>query len=81
MEDPITIRLKEKSDCLRVYKDIFYNNTIDFKAKSISKDENITFIEFSLKLNDAIFRGADVLIWKNNKILERRAYVDIPKIL
>lgn len=46
MEDHITIRLKEKSDCLRVYKDIFYNNTIDFKAKSISKDENITFIKY-----------------------------------
>ena len=81
LEDPITIKLKGKKDCLKVYEDMFKHNTIEFKPRSIYQDGNVTFVEFDLKLSDLNLRGVDLIIWKDEKILERRAYIDVPKIL
>ena len=80
LEDPVVKRIEGKEEVLKAIKGIFDSCTIlDFSAKNIYQDENTTIIEFTLKLDDTILMGTDIIEWQDNKMKELRAYLDIPK--
>lgn len=81
LEDPVVKRVEGKVDVLKAIESIFNScETLDFSAKNIYIDGNITIIEFVLKLDDTILTGTDIIEWENNKMKELRAYLDIPKV-
>lgn len=80
LEDPVVKRVEGKKEVLKTIKGIFDScSTLDFNAKNIYQDENTTIIEFTLKLDDIVLSGTDIIEWENNKMKELRAYLDIPK--
>ncbi|AXX91789.1 ketosteroid isomerase [Malaciobacter molluscorum LMG 25693] len=80
LEDPVVKRIEGKVEVLKVIKGIFEScTTLNFSAKNIYQDNQITIIEFTLKLDDTILTGTDIIEWKDNKMKEIRAYLDIPK--
>lgn len=80
LEDPVIKRIKGKIEVLKAIKGIFDSCTIlDFTARNIYQDSQITIIEFVLKLDNTILTGTDIIEWENNKMKELRAYLDIPK--
>ncbi|EIY6495413.1 nuclear transport factor 2 family protein [Campylobacter lari] len=80
LEDPIVKKVKGKQKCLEVIIGIFKNyNKLNFSAKNIYIDGNISCIEFILKLDDIVLQGVDILEFNGKKIKELRAYLDIPK--
>jgi ketosteroid isomerase-like protein len=80
LEDPVVKRIEGKEEVLKAIKGIFDScNTLNFNAKNIYQDNQITIIEFVLKLDDTILTGTDIIEWENNKMKELRAYLDIPK--
>ncbi len=80
LEDPVVKRIEGKEECLKAIENIFKNcNKLSFSAKNIFQDKNITFIEFILILDDIRLEGVDIIEWHDKKIVELRAYLDIPK--
>lgn len=80
LEDPVVKRVEGKKEVLKTIKGIFDScSTLDFNAKNIYQDGNTTIIEFTLKLDDIVLSGTDIIEWENNKMKELRAYLDIPK--
>ncbi|EOI2266597.1 nuclear transport factor 2 family protein [Campylobacter jejuni] len=80
LEDPVVKRIEGKEECLKAIENIFKNcNKLSFSAKNIFQDKNITFIEFILILDDIRLEGVDIIEWHDEKIVELRAYLDIPK--
>lgn len=80
LEDPVVKRIESKKEVLKAIKDIFEScEILDFIAKNIYQDNQTTIIEFSLKLDDTILIGTDIIEWEDNKMKELRAYLDIPK--
>ncbi|NBL00058.1 MAG: nuclear transport factor 2 family protein [Erysipelotrichia bacterium] len=80
LEDPVVKRIEGKVKVLETMKGMFDScDTLDFSAKNIYQDGNTTIIEFLLKLDDTTLTGTDIIAWKNNKMKELRAYLDIPK--
>lgn len=80
LEDPVVKRVEGKEEVLKAIKGIFDScTTLDFSAKNIYQDEQTTIIEFTLKLDDTVLIGTDIVEWKNNKMKELRAYLDVPK--
>jgi len=80
LEDPIVKRIEGKDEVLKAIKGIFHSyKALVFNAKNIFQDENTTIIEFTLKLDNTVLTGADIIEWKDNKMKELRAYLDIPK--
>lgn len=57
----------------------FFKNDISFSAKEIITDDETkddhSVIHFTLKVNDQIFHGADIIKWKNSKIISLIAYL------
>lgn len=81
LEDPVIKRVEGKSLALEAINKIFKGCTrLDFFAKNIFEDENVTCIEFVLLLDDLRLEGVDVINWRNGKMVELRAYLDIPKV-
>lgn len=80
LEDPIVKRIEGKDKCLSAIKNIFEGcKELSFSAKNIFQDQNTTFIEFILTLDELRLEGVDILEWQDEKIVELRAYLDIPK--
>ncbi|HEB9328855.1 TPA: nuclear transport factor 2 family protein [Campylobacter coli] len=80
LEDPIVKRIEGKDKCLSVINNIFVScKKLNFSAKNIFQDKNITFIEFILMLDEVRLEGVDIIEWQDGKIVELRAYLDIPK--
>ena len=80
LEDPVVKRIEGKEEVLQAINGIFDScTTLDFSAKNIYQDNQTTIIEFTLKLDDTILTGTDIIEWENNKMKELRAYLDIPK--
>ncbi|HEA8077162.1 TPA: nuclear transport factor 2 family protein [Campylobacter jejuni] len=80
LEDPVVKRIEGKNECLKTIEDIFSScNYLQFEAKNIYQDNNTIFIEFILNLDDKKLEGVDIIEWKNEKMLELRAYLDTPK--
>ncbi len=80
LEDPIIKRIEGKDKCLAAINNIFTSyKKLNFSAKNIFQDKNITFIEFILMLDEVKLEGVDIIEWQDGKIVELRAYLDIPK--
>lgn len=56
--------------------DLFDN--LEFKIRNIFQEYKTTIIEFILTLDDMSLSGLDIIEWKDNKIKELRAYLDVP---
>lgn len=80
LEDPVVKRIEGKDEVLKAIKNIFNScNTLNFFSNNIFQDGNTTIIEFTLKLDDTILAGTDIIEWEDNKMKELRAYLDVPK--
>jgi ketosteroid isomerase-like protein len=80
LEDPIVKRLEGKVAALEAISNIFTGcSRIEFFAKNIYRDGDTTMIEFVLILDDTRLDGLDILNWRDGKLQELRAYLDIPK--
>lgn len=80
LEDPVVKRIDGKEEVLKAIEGIFNScSTLQFSAKNIYQDNQTTIIEFTLKLDDTVLSGTDIIEWKDNKMKELRAYLDIPK--
>ena len=80
LEDPIVKRLEGKTLALEAISNIFTGcSQIKFFAKNIYQDGDTTMIEFVLILDSTQLEGVDILNWRDGKIKELRAYLDIPK--
>ncbi|EMK3524581.1 nuclear transport factor 2 family protein [Campylobacter jejuni] len=80
LEDPVVKRIEGKEECLKTIENIFKScKKLSFSAKNIFQDKNTTFIEFILILDGTRLEGVDIIEWHNEKIVELRAYLDIPK--
>lgn len=80
LEDPVVKRIEGRDKCLLAIKNIFTScEKLNFSAKNIFQDKNTTFIEFILILDEAKLEGVDIIEWQGEKIVELRAYLDIPK--
>ena len=79
-------RLVGKSEVVREVKNIFDANPgLIFETKNIYISENPTanvgftsILEFRLELEELTLEGIDVIDWLDNKIIELRAYVNLP---
>lgn len=81
LEDPVVIRMEGKKAVLEAIQGIFDScQKLTFEGKNIYQDGYTTIIEFSLKLDDTILTGTDIIEWsETGKMNELRAYLDIPK--
>ncbi|EAL8577458.1 nuclear transport factor 2 family protein [Campylobacter jejuni] len=80
LEDPVVKRIEGKEECLKAIENIFKScKELSFSAKNIFQDKNTTFIEFTLMLDETKLEGVDIIEWYDEKIVELRAYLDIPK--
>ncbi len=80
LEDPVIKRVEGKESVLKAIFEIFNScEMLNFSAKNIYQDGNTTIIEFTLKLDDTVLIGTDIIEWENDKMKELRAYLDIPK--
>jgi ketosteroid isomerase-like protein len=79
LEDPIVKRIEGKIKVLEAINNIFNScDKLDFIAKNIYQDNDTTIIEFKLKLDDTILTGSDIIQWEDEKMIELRAYLDVP---
>lgn len=77
LQDPVVKRISGKNECLRAIKNIFDSaNRLNFVAKNIYNEKETTFIEFVLTLDDLKLEGVDIIEWKDEKMVELRAYLD-----
>jgi ketosteroid isomerase-like protein len=81
LEDPVVKRIEGKKEVLAAIQGIFNScEQLNFEAKNIYQDTQTTIIEFTLKLDDTILTGTDIIEWNDNGTMsELRAYLDIPK--
>lgn len=80
LEDPVVNRVEGKAAALECIKGIFDScSALEFSAKNIFQDGEVTIIEFTLQIDDTMLEGTDIIEWENGKICELRAYLDIPK--
>ncbi|MFQ6343004.1 nuclear transport factor 2 family protein [Campylobacter sp. VTCC 70190] len=80
LEDPVVKRIEGKDKCLLAIQNIFEScKELNFSAKNIFQDKDITFIEFILILDGNRIEGVDIIEWRDERIIELRAYLDIPK--
>lgn len=77
LQDPVVKRIFGKNECLKAIENIFKSaNKINFSAKNIYQDKDVTFIEFILTLDSLKLEGVDIIEWKDKKMVELRAYLD-----
>ena len=81
LEDPVVKRIEGKKEVLAAIQRIFNScEHLSFEAKNIYQENQITIIEFTLKLDGTILTGTDIIEWnKQSQMSELRAYLDIPK--
>lgn len=80
LEDPAVKRIEGKKECLMAIDNIFGScKKLSFSAKNIYEDDKTTLIEFILELDSLRLEGVDIIEWKDGKMLELRAYLDMPK--
>ncbi|MDD4855878.1 MAG: nuclear transport factor 2 family protein [Sulfuricurvum sp.] len=81
LEDPVVKRIEGKKEVLVAIQGIFNScERLSFEAKNIYQDNQTTIIEFTLKLDETILTGTDIIEWNDNGTMsELRAYLDIPK--
>jgi ketosteroid isomerase-like protein len=79
LEDPVVTRVEGKKPALDVIQGIFDScETLLFLDRNIFEEGSVTIIEFDLTLDDTVIQGVDIILWKDNKMQELRAYLDTP---
>ena len=78
LEDPVVKRVDGKAAALAAVANIF-NSVIDlrFRARNIFVDGNTSLIEFVLELDGKVLTGVDVIEWRDGRMTELRAYLDV----
>jgi hypothetical protein len=81
LEDPVVKRIEGKKEVLAAIQGIFNScEYLSFIAKNIYRDNQTTVIEFTLKVDETILSGTDIIEWNDTGTMsELRAYLDIPK--
>ena len=79
LEDPVVKRVEGKYHSLKAIEKLFKNEKLSFSAKNVFVDGETSIIEFELLLGDSNLKGVDIIQWKDGKMQELRAYLDIPK--
>jgi hypothetical protein len=80
LEDPVVKRIEGKADCLMAIAGIFAGCTrLEFRARGIVVQGSTSVIEFTLALDATQLKGADIIEWRDGRMVELRAYLDIPK--
>ncbi|HDM8439123.1 nuclear transport factor 2 family protein [Yersinia enterocolitica] len=76
LTDP-DVDITGKDDVIEMLKKLFNKyERVQFKSKDIFVDGNTTLIEFTLKLNDDLVRGVDIIEWDQEKrIASLKAYL------
>jgi len=78
LEDPIVKRVEGKTAALAAVNAIFTNVAdLSFAARNIFQDGDTTLIEFVLDVDGKRLTGVDVIEWKDGKMQELRAYLDV----
>src|SRR5258708_12957550 len=78
LEDPVVKRVDGKEAALAVVANIFSSVTdLRFRARNIFIDGNTSLIEFVLKLDGKVLTGVDVIEWRDGKITEFPAHLDL----
>lgn len=76
LEDPAVKHLEGKQICLNAINELFEKHSkLSFEANKIYQDDDTSFIEFILKLDETNLKGMDIIEWKNKKIVKLRAYL------
>ena len=82
LTDPINI-FKGKQEISQEIERIFDScETLSFKANNIFYDneKQVSIIEFVIALDLTILTGTDVIEWKDGKIKQLRAYLNLPDV-
>jgi hypothetical protein len=78
LEDPVVKRVEGRDAAMRVVEGIFGScNKLSFVARNIFVDRDTTLIEFVLTLDDKVLTGIDLIEWRDGKMRELRAYLDV----
>lgn len=80
LEDPAIKRVEGKIEALKAVQNIFNScKELEFKAVNIFVEGEVSIIEFNLRLDSTLLKGVDIIKWQSGKMLELRAYLDLPK--
>jgi ketosteroid isomerase-like protein len=78
LEDPVVNRVEGKAAALAAAANIFNSvKDLRFRARNIFVDGNTSLIEFVLELDGKALTGVDVIEWRDGKMAELRAYLDV----
>jgi ketosteroid isomerase-like protein len=78
LEDPVVKRVEGKAAAMKVVEGIFAScKNLSFVARNIYVDGNTTLIEFVLTIDGKVLTGIDLIEWKDGKMKELRAYLDV----
>jgi ketosteroid isomerase-like protein len=78
LEDPVVKRVEGKAAALAAVANIFNSvKDLHFRARNIFVDGNTSLIEFVLELDGKTLTGVDVIEWRDGKMAELRAYLDV----
>ncbi|MEI7712958.1 MAG: nuclear transport factor 2 family protein [Rhodospirillales bacterium] len=78
LEDPIVTRIEGRAAAMEAVRGIFASCAkMSFVARNIFQDGDTTLIEFVLTLDGKALTGVDVIEWRNGKMHELRAYLDV----
>ena len=78
LEDPIVKRVEGKEAVLAVVAGMFESIAdLQFRARNIFVDGNTSLIEFALTADGKVLTGVDVIEWRDGKMTELRAYLDV----
>ena len=78
LEDPVVKRVDGKEASLAAVANIFSSVTdLRFRARNIFIDGNTSLIEFVLELDGKVLTGVDVIEWRDGRMTELRAYLDV----
>ncbi len=78
LEDPIIVRIEGRAAAIDAVRGIFAScEALSFVARNIYQDGDTTLIEFVLTLDGKVLTGVDVIEWRDGKMHELRAYLDV----
>ena len=78
LEDPVVKRLEGRTAAMASVSGMFNGcKTLSFVARNIYQDGDTTLIEFVLTIDGKILTGVDVIEWRDGKMQEMRAYLDV----
>ncbi len=78
LEDPVVKRVEGRDAVMDVVRGLFGSCAkLSFVARNIYQDGDTTLIEFVLTLDDKVLTGMDLIEWRDGKMVELRAYLDV----